>query len=151
MNPSMPSLSEQLHDNLQAQQQCAEQLLLVLKDEHNALLASDVAQLERVTQAKGEAASRLQQLGATMNRLRGNQNFDALLAAMPAPARVWKQLRGLAVQCQSANKDNAMLLASRETQLRQTLRALRPADSPELYGRAGRAGLGLTARRFGAA
>lgn len=151
MNPAMPTLSEQFQQNLQAQHDCAEQLLGVLGEEHQALMASDVDQLERVTRIKSDAATRLQQLGATMNRLRGNQNLDTLLDAMPAPARLWKQLRGLAARCQAANKDNAVLLAARESQLRQTLRALRPADTPELYGRGGHAGLGLTARRFGAA
>lgn len=149
----MPSLSQQLHDNLQAQHDCATELLSVLKDEHSALLAADVAKLEHVTRIKADAAGRLAQLGSTLNRLRGKQNLDTLLAGLPvsAPSRLWQQLRGLAGDCQRANQDNAVLLAARESQLRQTLRALRPADTPEIYGRGGRSGLGLAARRFGAA
>ncbi len=152
--PAAPQvLGQQLQANLQAQHDCATLLLDVLREEHNALLGSDVERLERITQAKASAAGTLQQLGATMNRLRGGHELEALLARLPTGAvgALWRGLRQLAGQCQDANQSNALLLAARESQLRQTLRALRPADAPELYGRAGRPGLGLAGRRFGAA
>src|SRR3546814_12639449 len=74
--------------------------------------------------------------------------FVTLRNGRPA---LWDELLELAGRCRAANQDNAMLLSTREAQLKQTLRAFRPAGSPELYGRSGYSPLGIGARQFGAA
>lgn len=156
MNAPVPAgLAQQLQANLQAQRECAQQLLGVLQEEREALMRADVARLEALTQTKAGAAGLLQKLGATLQQLRGAARapalpawFAALRGGLPA---LWDELLRLAAQCQAANMDNAVLLAAREAQLKQTLRAFRPAGSPELYGRSGYAPLGLAARHFGSA
>ena len=150
------SLETQLQANLQAQRECAQQLLALLREERTALMSSDVVRLETVTQTKAEAAARLQQLGDVLLGLRRAArvaDVDALLAQLrlASLSALWKELLDLAAQCQRANQDNAVLLGTREAQLKQTLRAFRPAGAPELYGRSGYAALGLPARDFGSA
>ncbi|MGH8443879.1 MAG: flagella synthesis protein FlgN [Solimonas sp.] len=154
--PAQATLAQQVQGNLQGQRDCAQQLLGILQDERAALMTSDVSRLEQLTQTKAEAAGVLQKLGTTLQQLRSAArvpNVDALFATLRAAplTALWGELLGLAEQCQRANQDNAVLLSAREAQLKQTLRAYRPAGAPELYGRGGYAPLGLPARNFGAA
>lgn len=156
MNPSAATtpLETRLQDNLQAQLDCARQLLGVLGEERGALIGSDVERLEHLTQTKAQAAGLLQNLGRTLLQLRGNLRvgLDTWIAQIrPALLTQWQELLQLAEQCRRANDDNAMLLATREAQLRNTLRALRPAGTAEVYGRRGSFNLGLPGRSFGAA
>lgn len=150
-----PEIAQQLQANLQAQRDCAQKLLGLMQEERQALMASDVARLEILTQTKSEAATLLQQLGAALLQLRKAARapsfdtwFVSLRNGLPA---LWDELLELAGRCRAANQDNAVLLGTREAQLKQTLRVLRPVGSPELYGRSGYAPLGLSARQFGAA
>ncbi|HEY9545299.1 MAG TPA: flagellar protein FlgN [Solimonas sp.] len=150
-----PDIAQQLQANLQAQRDCAQKLLGLMQEERRALMASDVERLETLTQTKSEAATLLQQLGAALLQLRMTArapSFDSwfvtLRNGLPA---LWDELLELAGRCRAANQDNAMLLSTREAQLKQTLRAFRPAGSPELYGRSGYSPLGIGARQFGAA
>ncbi|NGY04399.1 flagella synthesis protein FlgN [Solimonas terrae] len=150
-----PDIAQQLQANLQAQRDCAKKLLGIMQEERQALMASDVARLETITQSKSEAAGLLQTLGNTLLQLRKAAHagsldgwFVSLRNGLPA---LWDELLELAGKCRAANQDNAVLLGSREAQLKQTLRAFRPAGTPELYGRSGYAPLGLSARQFGAA
>ncbi|WP_028006967.1 flagella synthesis protein FlgN [Solimonas flava] len=147
------SLAQQLRGNLEAQRDCAQRLLGLLQEERTALIASDVERLETITRTKAEAAGLMQTLGQALQQLRGAASIERLLASLRehAPAALWRELLGLAAQCQRANDDNAVLLGTREAQLKQTLRAFRPPESPELYGRSGYAALGLPARDFGSA
>lgn len=148
-------ITGQLQTNLQAQRDCAQKLLGIMQEERQALLASDVERLEAITRSKSEAASLLQTLGAALLQLRRGARapgfdtwFVSLRNGLPA---LWDELLELAGRCRAANHDNAVLLGSREAQLKQTLRAFRPAGTPELYGRSGYAPLGLGARQFGSA
>lgn len=150
-----PEIAQQLQANLQAQRDCAQKLLGLMQEERQALMASDVARLETLTLTKSEAANLLQQLGASLLQLRKSARapsfdswFVSLRNGLPA---LWDELLELAGRCRAANQDNAVLLSTRESQLKQTLRALRPLGSPELYGRSGYAPLSLSARQFGAA
>lgn len=153
--PALPGTVAQLQANLQAQRDCAQELLALLQAEREALLAADVTRLETLTPTKADAAQRLQALGASLLQLRRSARapgfdgwFATLRSGLPA---LWSELLELAARCERANRDNAMLLGAREAQLKQTLRAFRPAGTPELYGRSGYAPLGLAARQFGAA
>ncbi|WP_028081898.1 flagella synthesis protein FlgN [Solimonas soli] len=150
------TLATQLQGNLQAQRDCAQQLLDILQAERAALTATDVERLEALTRSKAEAAGLLQKLGATLVQLRGAArmpDFNSWFAQLrlPSLAALWQELLALAEQCQRANLDNAVLLSTREAQLKQTLRAFRPAGAPELYGRSGYAPLDLPPRHFGSA
>lgn len=150
------NLATQLQGNLQAQRDCAKQLLGILQEERAALTATDVERLEAVTQRKAEAASLMQKLGAALAQLRGAARAPDMgqwltQLRVPGLAALWQELLQLADQCQRANQDNAVLLGTREAQLKQTLRAFRPAGAPELYGRSGYTPLDLPARHFGAA
>ncbi|NKF21747.1 flagella synthesis protein FlgN [Solimonas marina] len=148
-------LAQQLQENLQAQQQCAQELLGLLQAEREALIHSDVARLESVTRDKSEAANVLQRLGNSLTQLRNAArapSMDGWLASLRngLPA-LWSELLALAAKCQAANQDNAVLLGTREAQLKQTLRAFRPAGAPEIYGRSGYAALGIAPRQLGSA
>ncbi|SEQ19308.1 Flagellar biosynthesis/type III secretory pathway chaperone [Solimonas aquatica] len=155
MNPiANASLEDRLQQNLQAQLDCTRQLAELLSQERGALVGSDVERLEQLTQAKAEAAGQLQNLHRGLLQLRGNsrQALDLWLGGLRAALLAqWRQLIELAEQCRRANDDNAQLLASREAQLRNTLRVLRPAGSAEVYGRRGSFDLGLPGRSFGSA
>lgn len=150
-----PDIAQQLQSNLQAQRDCAKQLLNLMQEERQALMASDVERLETLTKTKSEAATLLQQLGVTLLQLRKAARapafdswFVSLRNGLPA---LWDELLELAGRCRAANQDNAMLLSAREAQLKQTLRAFRPVGTPELYGRSGYAPIGISARQFGVA
>jgi flagellar biosynthesis/type III secretory pathway chaperone len=148
-------LAQQVQANLQAQHGCAQQLLDILREEREALMRSDVARLETLTRNKSDAAGVLHRLGIQLSQLRSAARaptVDGWLAGLRSglPA-LWTELLTLAGKCQAANQDNAMLLGTREAQLKQTLRAFRPAGTPELYGRSGYAPLGIASRRFGSA
>lgn len=155
MNPNADrTLESQLQTNLQSQLDCTRQLLDVLGQERSALIGSDVERLEQLTRHKAEAAGLLQTLGRSLLQLRGNlrQGLDSWIASLrPALLSQWQELLQLAEQARRANDDNAMLLASRQAQLRNTLRAIRPQGSTEVYGRRGHFDMGLPGRSFGAA
>jgi flagellar biosynthesis/type III secretory pathway chaperone len=135
-----------LQQNLDAQHDCALQLLGLLDSERNALLANDVSSLETLTLAKGQAAERMASLGQRLERLRmdsGAAGIDALIASDGSDAARdrWAALTTLADQCLRANQANAALLASRQQQIRAALRVLQPASASQaVYGRGGHTG-----------
>jgi flagellar biosynthesis/type III secretory pathway chaperone len=141
MNPALA-----LQQNLDAQHDCAQQLLGLLGSERNALLANDVAALEDVTASKAQAADRMAGLGHSLERLRSGSaaaSVDALIAHAGAEAarERWNALATLAEQCLQANQANAALLSSRQQQIRAALRVLQPAtNNDQTYGRGGHTG-----------
>jgi flagellar biosynthesis/type III secretory pathway chaperone len=138
--------SPALQQNLDAQHDCALQLLGLLDRERHALLANDVTGLETVTAAKGEAAERMADLGQRLERLRrdcGATAVEVLVArdGSNAARDRWAALTTLADQCLRANQANAALLASRQQQIRAALGVLQPASAGQaVYGRGGHTG-----------
>ncbi|HEY1076034.1 MAG TPA: flagellar protein FlgN [Fontimonas sp.] len=134
------TLQENLHRH------CASLQLLVdlLQEENQALQSQDVADLERITQAKAQAADHLNLLGRELP--------PAASVARAEPA-LWTRLQTLAAQCQLANKTNAMLLDTRTRAVRGRLELLRSGydNTPQgaaVYGRTG-ISQSLGSRRFG--
>lgn len=136
--------STTLQENLN--RHCASLQLLVdlLQEENQALQSQEVAELERITQAKAQAADHLNLLGRELP--------PAANVARAEPA-LWARLQTLAVQCQLGNKTNAMLLDTRTRAVRGRLEVLRSGydNTPQgatVYGRAG-VNQNFGSRRFG--
>ncbi|MFA5942016.1 MAG: flagellar protein FlgN [Sinimarinibacterium sp.] len=150
------SLSKRVADHLSAHLDCARLLETALQEEHGALLANDVAALEKITQAKSAASERLDELGNSLQRLRGEAgapDIDALLTRSdPGSAGRWKELIELARRCAGANRDNAVLLDARSHQIRNALRLIHGnAGGSETYGRGGNTASAFGPRSLGSA
>ncbi|MEW6169092.1 MAG: flagellar protein FlgN [Pseudomonadota bacterium] len=143
MTPADPSaLRKRLEDNLASHLDCARLLACALDDERSALVANDIAALERVTLTKAAASEQLSELGRALNRLREESSaprIDDLLARCDpsgaAHAR-WHELMDLAAQCAQVNRANAALLDARRNRVRQALRLL-GGGTVQTYGAAG--------------
>lgn len=151
-------LAQHVTENLEAHHACAQRLATALQEERGALLANDIAALQRVTAAKAAASEQLEVLGITLERLRSNagaDSIDALMARSDASGRFrarWTDVIALARDCAAANRDNAALLDARSGQLRAALRMIGGATgADQTYGREGGTAPGFAPRTFGSA
>ncbi|MEQ1439360.1 flagellar protein FlgN [Fontimonas sp. SYSU GA230001] len=150
------SLSQRLDEHLHSHLDCARLLEKTLHEEHEALLANDVGALERITQTKSAASERLDALGNTLQRLRGEAGAPSIAALLVqadagGAAALWQQLIDTARRCADANRDNAILLEGRSQQIRNALRMVRGEAATDTYGRSGDTHSGFGPRSLGSA
>jgi len=117
---------------------CLQQLLGILTQEHDSLLAADIDAIERITAAKNQALET--QANATLERQnftaqhtfdRSNEgllqfiatceNSNSLLAA-------FDHLTSLAQQCSDINNSNGHLIRQRQMQTRGALNIIRQTE-----------------------
>ncbi|MFP5307316.1 MAG: flagella synthesis protein FlgN [Gammaproteobacteria bacterium] len=144
MKPADPAaLRQRLEDNLASHLDCTRLLACALEDERSALVANDIAALERVTLTKAAASEQLSELGRTLNRLREESSaprIDDLLARCDPSGAAhtrWHEVIDLAAQCAEANRANAALLDARRNRVRQALRLLGSGGTVQTYGASG--------------
>ena len=130
----------QVQNLIEQQLACATSLIGIMERERQALLGNAMDALAVACDEKFAAASTMQALGASLEKLNAGPAQMEQLIQLPegsALATQWKELRALAAQCQSLNLGNGALLDERQTQLRRNQRALRGFQPGMTYGRGG--------------
>lgn len=127
------------------------QLLIVLQDEikitqnlfesleleADALIASDMPALEKITAEKSALLHQLESIGQQRESLRAVINENLLFENEPF-ASLWQALLSLAEKCQEKNLINGSIIKVGFKQSQQALDILRGTSSkPELYDHSG--------------
>lgn len=124
------------------------QLLRTIKQERQAILASDLDTVGKLGDSKRELAIQLESTGHDRDRLLGESGFqtgahgmNSLLEAhpMPALADAWRGLSELAAQCKEENRLVGMVISRQLLVANQAIQVIKTgASTPErLYAASG--------------
>lgn len=157
MNANRPTDVNLLSQTIEQQLHCAETLVTTLEQERQALLSNQMEALEQVSAAKYQAATQLQSLSATLQRVhndsKGIENAIRQCAQAQSVTLMsrWNELKRVAAQCQKSNLSNGALLEERQSQMRWAQRALNGGQVASTYGRSGSENLQFGGRRLASA
>ncbi|GAB4290714.1 MAG: hypothetical protein Kow0096_04400 [Thiohalomonadaceae bacterium] len=150
----MAKVCDMLGGLLQAEQECAARLLIVLEMEHEAIARRDTDTLQQAVADKQKLLAQLEashgrrlQLLQTAGLQAGPEGFDTLLAECSGGqghaelASLWTRTKAALESCQRQNQINGAVL---ESSRRITLSALSillggQAEGSELYNQSGKA------------
>ena len=141
---------------------CLQQLLSILEQEHDSLLAADIDAIERATSAKNQAldtqakATLLRQDFTAQNSFdRTNQGLQQFIATCENPdnlLQVFDHLTDLARQCSDINSTNGHLIRQKQMQTRGALNIILQTDaSAHTYSDQGNTSDAPTTRSLGEA
>lgn len=137
------TLGQQLSGALTHELNCLEQLLDVLKLEHDALCCADIKALERATVAKNEALAA--QLGAESAREKilsdwsfdstwgGIKQFIAKCDNREQLSGFLSRLQSLTEQCHANNRINGRLIRQKQDQASNALNVIRQTGNTESF------------------
>src|SRR3990167_8903191 len=131
--------------SLNEEQQEANRLLQVLKQEQALLIGADIDQLAALTEQKAKIVARMTELASGRHRALGAAGFDAAesgmkawLARAPAPsaiAKSWNELLELARAAKEMNRTNGVLINRQMTRNQDALSVLQGnRQGGNLYG-----------------
>lgn len=137
MKPCLDTQLGQLQQLLSQEVTYLEQLLEVLQQEHVALVATDLEEIERTSILKQSIISTLEQAMAIRNTWLSqsgldidHQELEASLAAISSNSSALtdlaRKLELLSSHCRDANISNGMLILKKEQITRKALNILRP-------------------------
>lgn len=136
-------------DSLRDEQQTMRELLELMQQEQQHLMAVDVEQLNQVTVRKGELVSRMAALAlarhqalAAAGHSAGEEGMAPWLAecGQTAAAPLWQELLGMTRKAKELNRVNGMLINKHMAHTQGALAALRPAatENASVYGPSGK-------------
>lgn len=135
MSSILPEIIERVLSDIE---RCTAELLEVLRDERQVLVARSLSELERLT---AEKARLCQQLDAAVAGL-GAVSLDEQIEALPpswrsrlAPRR--EQLRALAAEVQKCNAVNGKIVHRSQQSVRELMHLMSGTDTEPLYSAQG--------------
>jgi flagellar biosynthesis/type III secretory pathway chaperone len=119
----------------------ATELLEILKQERQALIAGKPEALEQVSTTKLQSINAFKLLGEKLNRYLGNESIDKLLARVGDGLNLqqrWQKLLAMAMECQKNNLANGAIIDERQNYVRHAIKSLFGQEArPAVYGRSG--------------
>lgn len=135
--PITDQQKEQLSGLLQGEIRFTQNLHQSLELESNALIASDIAALEKATKEKSQHIHQLELLAQERETLVASIGGEKLLEAEPYLS-LWQDLLTLAASCQEKNLVNGSIIKIGIRQSQKALDILQGIpDKPELYNHSG--------------
>jgi len=123
------STNQALHQALQLEINCAEQMLTALTDESQALGTHEPEKLETATQIKHQKMQQLEQAGKERDRILATSANGQPPFTDNHPLNVlWTELMQLAEQCQQLNHVNGSIIERSYQQSRHALDILHGLD-----------------------
>ena len=133
------SPEQQLSGALNHEADCLQQLLDILKQEHEALLAADIDALERVTASKNQVLAAQLDAESTRHRVLSQSSFDStdeglrqLIAKCDNREQLndsVSRLNSLTQQCRANNRINGRLIMQKQEHARGALNVIRQTSN----------------------
>lgn len=143
---------------LREEQQLITELLQILKDEQQSLVAADIDRLAALTPRKSEVLMRMGALAATRHAALGEAGFEAREAGMemwlcthgtPDDKALWNDVLAQTREAKELNRLNGMLINKQLSHTQGALQALRPQNpAGNVYGPTGLTATTTTSRGF---